>query len=310
MIENKIEWRDFPCDTGTGPVKTAFMDGSAWVSVAEMAKLFGRAERTIYDHIDEVIKAKDEKFLKISTRKIRIELDKLVRDVVHYDLKFVTRVGYRVHSEQGELFQDWCDEHLNNVVTKGFSVDETRLDADELARQALFAKVREIRTSDREAYRKITDVVATSYDYDPASPVVRGMFAHLQNLVHFAVHGNTAAELVVARADESQPNMGLRTWRGKNVTKADVKVAKNYLQPQELSMMQRLAEGCMLDAECLCEFGRAMSMQDWMDLLEGKMRLLGFPLLVGRGKVSAKEAEKKATKVYTSWKANKKVKVS
>lgn len=200
-------------------------------------------------------------------------------------------------------FLRWVAATIAELKVKGFVVDESRLEADKKAREELFAEIRRIRTSDKEAYRKITDILATSYDYDPNAPMVRLMFAHLQNLVHYAIHGHTAAELIVERVGVEKPNLGLQTWKGKKVTKADVKVAKNYLKPDELSKMQRLAEGLLLDAELLCELGRGMSMQDWMDLLEGKMKLLSLPLLEGHGRVTQKAAEKRATEVYSTWKS-------
>lgn len=285
-------------------------DETFWFTQEQAAEFFERDRSVISKHVGNIFAEGELQEKAVCARYAQTASDGKVYGILHYSLELMISVGYRISGPLGTKFRQRAIELQSQYEKKGFLLNEARLHQDEQAREALFAKIREIRTSDRAAYRKITDLVATSYDYDPSSLIARTIFARVQNIFHYAIHGHTAAELIVARADADKPNMGLCTWSGKNVTKADVTVAKNYLEPHELMLMQTLAEICLVSAEGLCKFNTPMSMQDWSDFIEGQVKLLKRPLLVGAGNVSAEQAGDQAVKEYMRSKAAKKIKAS
>ena len=198
----------------------------------------------------------------------RIEGNREVtREVEHYNLDMVLALGFRVRSPVGVRFRRWANDKLKEYLVKGFVLDDARLKNpgkgtdyfDELTR-----RLQDIRTSERRFYQKITDIYATSVDYDGSHELTQTFFATVQNKVHYAVHGQTAAELIAARADSSQPNMGLGTWQGGRIRKADVSVAKNYLSEDELRVLNNLAEQYLIFAEGQAMRRIAMSMRDWI----------------------------------------------
>jgi hypothetical protein len=214
--------------------------------------------------------------------------------VAHYNLDMVLALGYRVRSQDGVRFRQWASDKLKEYIIKGFVLDDERLRNpgkrrdyfDELTR-----RLQDIRTSERRFYQKITDIYATSVDYDPNHPLTKEFFATVQNKVHYAIHGQTAAELIQSRADSSRPNMGLTNWDGARIRKGDVSVAKNYLSEVELRALNNLAEQYLIFAEGQAERRVAMTMQDWIIKLEGFLTLNDREILRDAGKVSAEIAK-------------------
>ena len=283
----------YQSENGTTRVDVRLQEQTLWLSQKQLTELFGKAKGTISEHIKHIFE--DGELTPLATvrlfRTVQTEGGREVsREVEHYNLDMVLALGFRVRSPVAVRFRQWAGDKLKEYITKGFVLDEQRLKNpgkgldyfDELTR-----RLQDIRTSERRFYQKITDIYATSVDYDPTAHVTQTFFATVQNKVHFAIHGQTAAELIAARADSSQPNMGLTNWDGARIRKADVGIAKNYLNEDELLALNNLVEQYLIFAEGQAMRRIAMSMVDWITKLEGFLTLNDREILQGAGKVSA-----------------------
>ncbi|MDO8294454.1 MAG: virulence RhuM family protein [Gallionella sp.] len=275
-----------------------------WLSQKQLTELFGKAKGTISEHIKHIFE--DGELTPEATvrlfRTVQHEGDRAVtREVEHYNLDMVLALGFRVRSPVGVRFRQWANDKLKEYIVKGFVLDDARLKNpgkgqdyfDELTR-----RLQDIRTSERRFYQKITDIYATSVDYDASHALTQTFFATVQNKVHYAIHGQTAAELIATRADSSQPNMGLTTWEGARIRKADVSIAKNYLNEEELRALNNLAEQYLIFAEGQAMRRIAMTMQDWISKLEGFLTLNDREILQDAGKVSAELAKAHAEQEF------------
>jgi len=275
-----------------------------WLNQKQLTELFGKAKGTISEHIKHIFE--DEELTPEATvrlfRTVQSEGGRgVTREVEHYNLDMVLALGFRVRSPVGVRFRQWANDKLKEYIVKGFVLDDARLKNpgkgrdyfDELAR-----RLQDIRTSERRFYQKITDIYATSVDYDASHALTQTFFATVQNKVHFAIHGQTAAELIATRADSSQPNMGLTNWEGARIRKADVSIAKNYLNEEELRALNNLAEQYLIFAEGQAMRRIAMTMQDWISKLEGFLTLNDREILQGAGKVSAELAKSHAEQEF------------
>ena len=284
-----------------------------WLNQKQLTELFGKAKGTISEHIKNIFE--DGEWTSEATvrlfRTVQIEGGREVtREVEHYNLDMVLALGFRVRSPVGVRFRRWANDKLKEFIVKGFVLDDARLKNpggsggpggsgkwpdyfDELTR-----RLQDIRTSERRFYQKITDIYATSVDYDSSHELTHAFFATVQNKVHYAVHGQTAAELIAARADSSQPNMGLTNWQGARIRKADVSVAKNYLTEEELRALNNLAEQYLIFAEGQALRRVAMTMREWIAKLEGFLTLNDREILQGAGKVSAQLAKNQAEQEF------------
>ncbi|MBI5451623.1 MAG: virulence RhuM family protein [Gammaproteobacteria bacterium] len=264
-----------------------------WLNQRQLTELFGKAKGTISEHIKHIFE--DGELTPEATvrlfRTVQIEGGREVtREVEHYNLDMVLALGFRVRSPVGVRFRQWANDKLKEYIVKGFVLDDERLKNPGKGRDyfdELTRRLQDIRTSERRFYQKITDIYATSVDYDPDHSLTQQFFATVQNKVHYAIHGQTAAELIAARADSRQPNMGLTTWEGARIRKADVSIAKNYLNEEELRALNNLAEQYLVFAEGQAARHIAMTMQDWISKLEGFLTLNDREILQGAGKVSA-----------------------
>lgn len=264
-----------------------------WLNQKQLTELFGKAKGTISEHIKHIFE--DGELTQEATvrlfRTVQIEGGREVtREVEHYNLDMILALGFRVRSPVGVRFRQWANDKLKEYIIKGFVLDDERLKNPGKGRDyfdELTRRLQDIRTSERRFYQKITDIYATSVDYDARHPLTQQFFATVQNKVHFAIHGQTAAELVADRADSSQPNMGLTTWEGARIRKSDVSIAKNYLDEDELRALNNLAEQYLIFAEGQAARRIAMTMQDWVTKLEGFLTLNDREILQGAGKVSA-----------------------
>lgn len=287
----------YQSEDGTTRVDVRLQEQTLWLSQKQLTELFGKAKGTISEHIKHIFE--DGELTPLATvrlfRTVQTEGGREVsREVEHYNLDMVLALGFRVRSPVAVRFRQWASDKLKEYITKGFVLDDQRLKNpgkgldyfDELTR-----RLQDIRTSERRFYQKITDIYATSVDYDPAAHVTQTFFATVQNKVHFAIHGQTAAELIAARADSSQPNMGLTNWDGARIRKTDVSIAKNYLNEDELLALNNLAEQYLIFAEGQAMRRIAMSMVDWVTKLEGFLTLNDREILQGAGKVSAQLAK-------------------
>jgi len=275
-----------------------------WLSQKQLGELFGKAKGTISEHIKHICEdgELDEKSVVRFFR--TTATDGKQYDVAHYNLDMVLALGYRVRSQAGVRFRQWASDKLKEYIIKGFVLDDERLKNpgkhhdyfDELAR-----RLQDIRTSERRFYQKITDIYATSVDYDPNHPLTQEFFATVQNKVHYAIHGLTAAELIQSRADSSRPNMGLTSWEGERIRKSDARIAKNYLNEEELRALNNLAEQYLIFAEGQATRRIAMKMQDWITKLEGFLTLNDREILRDAGKVSALVAKSHAEQEFAKF---------
>jgi len=275
-----------------------------WLNQKQLTELFGKAKGTISEHIKHIFE--DGELAPEATvrlfRTVQIEGGREVnREVEHYNLDMVLALGFRVRSPVAVRFRQWANDKLKEYIVKGFVLDDARLKNPGKGRDyfdELTRRLQDIRTSGRRFYQKITDIYATSVDYDARHPLTQTFFVTVQNKVHFAIHGQTAAELIATRADSSQPNMGLTTWDGARIRKADVSIAKNYLNEEELRALNNLAEQYLIFAEGQAARRIAMTMQDWITKLEGFLTLNDREILQGAGKVSADLAKAHAEQEF------------
>lgn len=281
-------------------IQVRFSEGGLWLTQQQLADLYQGTPQNITQHIRAIYS--DGELQEAATCKpflqVRQESGRQVsRTLKHYNLEMVLAIGYRARSPCGVQFRRWATDLLKEYLEKGFLLDDERLKNpgkgldyfDELTR-----RLQDIRTSERRFYQKITDIYATSVDYDAAAPLTQEFFATVQNKVHYAIHGHTAAELIAQRADSTQLNMGLMTWEGKRIRKSDVSVAKNYLAEDELRALNNLAEQYLIFAEGQATRRIAMNMQDWITKLEGFLTLNDREILQGAGRISAQLAKSHA----------------
>jgi len=291
------EFLIYQSEDGKTQLSVVLEDENVWLSQKQLTELFGKAKGTISEHIKHIFEdgELDEKAV---VRFFRTTAgDGKTYEVAHYNLDMVLALGYRVRSTVGTRFRQWASAQLKELIVKGFVLDDERLKNPGTGRDyfdELTRRLQDIRTSERRFYQKITDIYATSVDYDPAVALTREFFATVQNKVHFAIHGHTAAELIVQRADSAKPNMGLTAWEGARIRKSDVSIAKNYLAEEELRALNNLVEQYLIFAEGQAARRVPMTMQDWITKLEGFLTLNDRNILQDAGKISAQLAKSHA----------------
>ena len=291
------EFLIYQSEDGKTRLSVVLENENLWLSQKQLTDLFGKAKGTISEHIKHIFE--DGELEHAATvrlfRTVQTEGSRSVeREVEHYNLDMVLAVGYRVRSQAGVRFRQWASAQLKEFIIKGFVLDDERLKNPGKGRDyfdELTRRLQDIRTSERRFYQKITDIYATSVDYDPAAALTQDFFATVQNKVHYAIHGHTAAELIVKRADGSLPNMGVTTWEGARIRKSDASVAKNYLTEDELRALNNLAEQYLVFAEGQAARRVAMTMRDWITKLEGFLTLNDREILKDAGSVSAQLAK-------------------
>lgn len=294
----------YETEDGRTRLECRFANETLWLSQALMADLFQVTPQNITLHL-QALYAEGE-IAEAATCKeflqVRLEGGRQVRRTLkHYNLDAILAVGYRVRSPRGIQFRRWATERLGEYLLKGFTMDDQRL-KDPGQENDYFAeltrRIQDIRTSERRFYQKITDIYATSVDYSKDDPLTQQFYATVQNKIHYAIHGQTAAEVILSRADSSQPHMGLMSWEGARVRKSDVAIAKNYLNAEELRALNNLVEQYLIFAESQAERRTPMTMRDWITKLEGFLTLNDREILQDAGKVSAKLAKARAEEQY------------
>lgn len=276
---------------------------SVWLSQRQIAALYDVSVPTVNEHLAAAF---DEGELEPerTIRKFRIvqmEGAREVRRLVdHYALAAILAVGYRVRSARGTQFRQWATERLAEYLVKGFAMDDERLKRgpDDGYFDELLARIRDIRSSERMFWRKVLEIYATSIDYDPSAEASQRFFQTVQNKMHFAAHGHTAAEVVKARADASRPHMGLTAWSGSAPRKQDVAIAKNYLGADELEALNRIVTAYLEFAELQAMNRRPMTMADWVAKLDDFLKLGGREVLSHAGSVSHDSALSHAERQY------------
>ncbi len=282
---------------------------TVWLTQKLMAELFQKDVRTVNEHIQNIFE-EGELSPDSVIRKFRITAaDGKAYDTQHYNLDVIIAVGYRVKSHRGTQFRQWATQRLREYIIKGFTMDDERLKNPPGKGQKdyfdeLLQRIRDIRSSERRFYQKVLDIYATSIDYDPGEEASQQFFATVQNKMHWAAHGHTAAEVIHQRADAAQPLMGLATTRpGRIIRREDVSVAKNYLNEKELQMLNRIVNLYIEFAELQALDRKPMTMRNWIEKLDEFLKISGRDLLTHAGKISAETARAKAEREYDRYHA-------
>ena len=297
----------YEAEDGRVKIDVRLADETVWLSQALIAELFQTSVPNISMHIRNVYEEGElqpettiKKFLTVrqeGSRAVRRQLD-------HYNLDMIISVGYRVKSHVATRFRIWATQRLKEYIVKGFTLDDERLKNPQQPFdyfEELTRRIQDIRTSERRFYQKITDIYATSIDYDPTLEISLTFFKTVQNKMHWAITGQTAAEIVHARADAEKPHMGLTTWRGAKVRKQDVGIAKNYLAEDELRALNNLAEQYLIFAEGQAMRRIPMHMLDWIRKLDGFLNINDRDILTHAGKISHEMAQQRAEAEYEQY---------
>ena len=299
----------YQTEDGRTRIQCRFENETIWLTQKLMAELFLKDVRTINEHIQNVFE-EGELSPESVIRKFRITAaDGKTYDTQHYNLEVVISVGYRVKSPRGTQFRIWATQRLREYLVKGFTMDDERLKNPPGKGQKDYfdeqlERIRDIRSSERRFYQKVLDIYATSVDYTPSTEMSQQFFATVQNKMHWAAHGQTAAEVIHARVDAGQPFMGLKTTRpGGIIRKEDVSIAKNYLNGEELGTLNRIANAYIEFAELRALQRKVMTMRDWITKLDEFLKLSEHELLDHAGKISAEQAKMKAELEYERYRA-------
>jgi len=283
---------------------------TVWITQAAMAELFQTTKQNVSLHLRNIY-GEGELQRELTVKEyltVRNEGKRAVqRALEHFNLEAIIAVGYRVRSHRGTQFRRWATEHLREYVVKGFVMDDERFKeaGGDAYFDELLARIRDIRSSEKVFWRKVLDIYATSIDYDPNTGLSRQFFASVQNKMHWAVHGHTAAEIIARRADASQPNMGLTAWTGSRPTVQDIEIAKNYLEKGELDELNRIVMIYLEFAELRALNRTPMYMRDWIAKLDEFLKISGRQILAHSGEISHEEALDKARAEYVKYrKAN------
>lgn len=292
-----------------GPrLEVRLYDESVWLSINQMAELFQVDKSGISRHLKNVFESGelDREATVANFATVQIEGSREVtRQVEHFNLDAIISVGYRVNSLRGTQFRIWATQRLKEYLIKGFALDDQRLKEAGSDRyfEELLARIRDIRSSEKIFWRKVLDIYATSVDYDPKSELSQAFFKQIQNKMHWAAHGHTAAELIYKRADAEQPLMGVTNFPGAKLLKRDVEIAKNYLSEAELDMLNRMVTAYLDVAEIQAMNRTPLTMHDWIDRLHQFLTMTGRELLTHAGTVSHEQAMRKAHDEFEKYRA-------
>jgi hypothetical protein len=301
--ENKlILYKD---DEGRVSVNTRFADEDVWLTQAQLVEIYQSSKSNISEHIKHIFEDKEldetvvvRKF-RTTTQHGAIEGKTQSRDVAHYNLDVIIALGYRVQSPIAVRFRRWATQRLHEYIQKGFTMDDERLkQGGNRYFRELLQRIRDIRSSERNFYQQVTDIYATSTDYDPRAKMTKLFFATVQNKMHYAVHEHTAAELIYERVDNEKPFVGMTNFKGNYVTRDDVKIAKNYLTELELQRLNLLTSQFLDYAEFQALEQNPMTMADWIAALDDQILRLRKNILEGSGSVSHQEAIEKAEREF------------
>ena len=307
------EYLTFVASTGNSDdsFEMRYEDENIWLTQKMMAELYGVNVRTINEHIKKIYN--DGELVENSTiRKFRIVQNEgsrqVNREVMHYNLQLIIAVGFKVNNQRAVQFRKWAGQIVKDHTIQGWTMDVDRLKKGHMFTDEYFERqlqqIREIRLSERKFYQKVTDLYATAFDYDKDAKTTRLFFQTVQNKLHYAAHRHTAAELIVERADATKEHMGLTTWENApegKILKADVSIAKNYLNEQEMNYLERIVSLYLDYAELQAERKIPMSMEDWAKRLDGFLEFNGNELLIGPGKISAEQAKLHAETEYEKY---------
>ena len=300
-MDNKNEVLIYEDKDGLTRVDVKFIDEDVWLTKYQLADIYKTTRQNIEQHINNIY---DDNELPRSTCKKFLQVQKeggrkVKRNIDHYNLDMIIALGYRVQSDIAVRFRIWATQRLHEYIQKGFTMDDNRLkQGGNRYFKELLQRIRDIRSSERNFYQQVTDIYATSIDYDPRSEITKKFFATVQNKLHYAVHEQTAAELIYNRVDNEKPYVGMTNFKGNYVTMDDVKIAKNYLSEIELQRLNLLVSQFLDYAELQALEQRTMRMRDWIEELDNQILLNKRKLLEGSGKISHEEAITRAEKEF------------
>lgn len=295
------EFLIFQAEDKAEGVQVFYQDESIWATQKAIAALFDVDRSVITKHLKNIFETAELQQDSVCAKFAHTAEDGKTYSTMFYKLDAIISVGYRVNSRRATQFRQWCTAVLRQFAIRGYVIDKKRMENGAFISEDYFEylleEIREIRLSERRFYQKITDIYATAIDYNPDAPTTREFFAKVQNKMHYAVHGHTAAELIIERANADKEHMGLTTWEhapnGK-ILKPDVSVAKNYLKEVELESMGRIVNGFLEVAEDMAKRHIPMTMEDWAKRIDKFLDTTERPILTGTGHVSAEQAKEYA----------------
>lgn len=304
--DNQGEIVIYQADDGNTKIDVRFIDETVWLTQAQLVELFHSSKANISEHIKNIYAEGelDEESTVRNFRTVQIEGSRSVtRNLTHYNLDMIISLGYRVKSIVATQFRRWATERLKEYMIKGFTMDDDRLKnlGGGNYWHELLDRIRDIRSSEKVMYRQVLDLYATSMDYDPKSRESIAFFKLVQNKLHYAAHGHTAAEVIYERADAEKPFMGLTTFAGDFPTARDIIVAKNYLSEEELKILNGIVSGYFDFAEVQAMRHNPMYMSDYVDHLDNILKSTGEKLLIDAGRISHAQAMKKAKSEYQKY---------
>lgn len=304
--QNNSEILIYQSENGMAKIDVTFMDETVWLSQQQMAELFQSSRTNIVEHIKHIYEEDelDEESTCRKIRQVRKEGNREVaRELPYYNLDMIISLGYRIKSKIATNFRRWATERLKEYMIKGFTMDDERLKQLGGGKywKELLDRIRDIRSSEKVMYRQVLDLYATSVDYDPKSAESIAFFKMVQNKLHYAAHGHTAAEVIYERADAEQPFMGLKTFSGSFPTKKDIGIAKNYLDEKELKVLNNIVSGYFDFAEIQAMRRHPMYMSDYVEHLDNVLKATGENLLEGAGRISHSQALAKANEEYQKY---------
>lgn len=307
-MDNRGEIIIYQTEDGLTNIDVKMQDETVWLTQQQLAELYQTSRTNVVEHIRHIYE--EGELEECSTcrnfRQVRVEGNRQVnREIPYYNLDLIISLGYRVKSKVATRFRRWATERLKEYMIKGFTMDDERL--KKLGGggyfKELLERIRDIRASEKVFYRQVLDIYATSIDYDPKAEISIQFFQKVQNKIHYAIHGETAAEVIYHRADAEKEYMGLMTFSGNQPTLREAVVAKNYLNAKELRAMGQLVSGYLDFAERQAEREQAMTMEDWARHLDNILTMSGEKLLQGNGSISHTQAVEKATEEYKKYQA-------
>jgi hypothetical protein len=292
----------YQTEDGKTKIEVRLENETVWLSQIQMAELFQTTKQNVSLHIQNLFEERELERGATVKESLTVQQEggrSVQRSVEFYNLDVIISVGYRVKSHRGTQFRIWATQRLREYIVKGFTLDDERLKkggGDHF--DELLERIRAIRASEKNFYQKVKDIFTTSEDYDAHAQVTIDFFAMAQNKIHWAIHGHTAAELIAERADAKKPNMGLNAWEGAKVHKHDAHVAKNYLNHEEMGLLNLIVSQYLDFAEFQARTRKVMYMRDWVKKLDDFLRLNDRQILQGFGKISAQLAKEKADRQF------------
>lgn len=291
---------------GKDNIEVKIEDGTVWLNQAQLVKLYNSSKSNISEHIKHIYE-EGELEEKSTVRKFRtVATNGKTYDMKYYNLDMIVAIGFRVRSDIGTYFRKWANDKLKEYMIKGFVLNDEKLknNGESPYFEELLARIRDIRSSEKVFWRKVLDIYATAIDYDPKDKISIEFFKTVQNKMHYATHGHTAAEVIFNRVDSLKENLGLTNFKGDYPTKSETELAKNYLTEEELNILNRMVSAYLDVAEINALDRHPMTMQDWVNELDSFLKMTRKDILKGKGTISHENALKKAHEEYDKYMQN------